>query len=338
MKAGKIIALLLCAALLCSFTACFNVKVNFPEVPERSTSAPATEMPATLPPESTSAVPATLPPESTAAPVESTAAPAESTAAPVESTAAPAESTAAPVESTAAPVTLPPETTAAPVTEPPTEAPKTPDMMSADELLAYYNETLNRVKSENLGFNKSKLTSILDLQLSNSAANTLVGFVKGMLLKDTADETSVAKGQSGKDVFSPPGKDYVSILKPEDVTNVKCEKSGNNYVITVNVVGETNPAEGSAMSRGFDFMTVDDVMNIYAPKVGATVARENVEVVFSDCYGVLTVGANGQIQSFRTYVKGVMNMKDASVKKVVTINTDLAVTLASTTDYTNFQY
>ena len=39
-----------------------------------------------------------------------------------------------------------------------------------------------------------------------------------------------------------------------------------------------------------------------------------------------------------TYVKGVMNMYNASIKKGVTINTDLAVTLASTTDYTGFAY
>ena len=308
MKIRKTAALLLACVLLLSLCACFNVKINLPEVPVSST-APA---------ESTTAY---IPPATTAAP--------ESTTAYI-----PPATTAAPESTTAY---IPPASTAAP-TEAPTEAPKTPDQMDAAALLQYFNDTLNRVKTDKVGFTKSKLTSILDLQLSNSAANTLVGFVKGALLKETADVNTVAKGQSGNDVFSPSGKPYVSNLTAADITGIKCEKSANNYIITVNVKSETNPAEGSAMSRGFDYMTVDDVMNIYAPKVGATVSRENIEVVFSDCSCTLTVNQSGYIQSYSTYVKGVMNMKDASIKKVITINTDLAITLASTTDYTNFQY
>ena len=310
MKSKPILAVCcaLCAAL--TLTGCFNVHIDLPQRPT-SAAEPSqsysyeTQVPSTLTP------------------------PAEST-------------TGVPVPVT----TLPPQTTAPAPTQPVptqpaqpvTEAKKTPDQMSQQELLSFFNESLNRIKSQNVGFTKSKLTSILDLQLSNSAANTLVGLVKSSLLSETADTQTVAKGASGRDVFSPVGKDYVSVLTPEDLTSITCTKNGNAYIIKLAVKNETNPAEGSAMSRGFDFMTVDDVVNIYAPKVGATVSRENIRVDFSDCTATLTVTADGNVAAYTTYVKGVMNMLNASIKKVITINTDLAVTLASTTEYTGFVY
>ncbi len=220
--------------------------------------------------------------------------------------------------------------------DPTAQQTKTPDQMTNAELLNFFNSTLNRIKTDKVGFKKSKLTSLLDLQLSNSLANTVVGAVKSALLKETADETVVQRGEDGTNVFSPSGKPYISTLAPADITGITCQKSGNNYVITVNVKNETNPEPtGSAMSRGFDFITVDDVVNIYAPKVGATVAREDIRVDFSDCRATLVVGADGRVQSYQTYVKGVMNMFNAKIK---VIKSDVAITLASTTDYTNFQY
>ena len=308
MKSVKLISLVLAIVLMLSFTACFNVRIVFPDAPSATqpTQAyvPDTTLPSQPVPDTTEPITdATLP----------SADPATDTTAPQPSSEAPSETT--------------------------TEAKKTPDQMSNDELLQFFNASLNRVKTDKIGFKKSKLTSILDLQLSNSVANTLVGFVKSSLLSETADETTVAKGQGGNDVFSPSGKDYVSKLTMNDLTSIKCEKSGDLYIISLGVKGETNPTwDGSIMSRGFDFMTVDDVVNIYAPKVGATVAREDIEVVFSDCTAKLTVTADGQVQAYTTYVKGVMNMYNASIKKGVTIKTDMAITLASTTDYTDFVY
>ncbi len=317
MKAIKVLSLLLAAAMLFALTACFNVRIVFPETGS-----------VTQPTQPTNAyVPADA----------SQTAPSEPTTG--EQLTDAALPTSEPTQPSAPDTTAPQPPASEAPTEPTAEAKKTPDQMSNEELLQFFNTSLNRIKSEKIGFKKSKLTSILDLQLSNSLANTLVGFVKGALLSDTADETTVAKGQDSVSVFSPPGKSYVSTLQPGDLTSISCAKNGDVYVISVAVKSETNPTwEGSAMSRGFDFMTVDDVVNIYAPKVGATVAEKDIEVVFSDCTAKLTVTAEGQVQAFTTYVKGVMNMYNASIKKGVTINTDLAITLASTTDYTDFVY
>lgn len=220
-----------------------------------------------------------------------------------------------------------------------TQSPQTPNQMSAADLLTYFNNALNKVKKQNVGFTKTKKTEVLDLQLSNSAANTIVGFVKNALLSTESETQTVPKGDSGVNVFSPSGKPYVSTFTPADITSITCTKNGDGYVIRLAVKGETNPAAaGSAMSRGFDFITVNDVLATYAPKVGATVAQQDIRVVFSDCTAELTLNANGDVQRYVTYVKAVMNLQNASIKKVITINTDVAVTLASTTEYTGFAY
>ena len=220
--------------------------------------------------------------------------------------------------------------------EKPAQTVITPDQMTNGELLSFFNASLNRIKTNKVGFKKSKLTSIQALQLSNPAANSVVGIVKSALLSDTPEETRVNRGQSSDDVFSPSGKYYVSHLQMSDLTDLKCVRSGDQYVITLTVRGETNPAaDGSIMSRGFDFMTVDDVVNIYAPKVKATVKRENIQVDFSGCTAKLTVTADGQVLAYETYVMGVMRMNEA---KIVGITTDLDITLASTTTYSDFSY
>ncbi|MBR5410348.1 MAG: hypothetical protein IK104_06850 [Clostridia bacterium] len=312
MKKRLIPVVCLLAALMLTFTACFTVHIDIP-VPVAGT--PAGNTPAvTSGTQANTDTPAfTLPSETQAAEPAST------------SPSVPASETPATTPSTPA------------VTEP-APAAKNPAEMTGEELLQFFNSSLNRIKTDKVGFKKHKLTSVLDLELSNSAANAVVGLVKSSLLSETGDETVVPKGGDAVGVFSPSGKPYISQLRSDDLTSIRCDKNGDVYVITLTVKGETNPGEGSIMSRGFDYMTVDDVVNIYAPKVGATVDRNDVEVVFSDCKATLTVTADGVVTAYQTYVKGVMKMNNAQIKKVITISTDLNVTLASTTDYSAFQY
>ena len=309
MKKFFFAAIALLLALVFLLPACFNVKIELPPVGQQTTAPTSAEVPSAMP--NTEAAAPTAP----------------------IATVPVTEATTLPPAPTVPATTVPDDH------ERPTEPKKTPDQMDPAQLLAFFNYALNGVKTNKVGFKKHKLTSILDLQLSNSAANALVGLVKSSLLTENGEDTLVQKGEDSVNVFSPSGKTYASDLRSEDLTAISCAKDGDNYVVSVAVKGETNPTyDGSVMSRAFDFMTVDDVVNIYAPKVGATVERDKIEVVFSDCTAKLTVRADGTVVGYETYVKGVMHMNDASIKKVITINTDLAVTLASTTTYSDFQY
>ncbi|MBQ6066964.1 MAG: hypothetical protein IJK89_09080 [Clostridia bacterium] len=245
-------------------------------------------------------------------------------------TAAVQETQAVPVQETQA---------AAPDTQPAAAAPQAGGdltAMSQAEQLAYFNDALNRIKANNVGFKKSKLTATEDITLSNSLANSLVGIVKGALLSETAAETTVNKGENSNAVMSPYNVPYVSQLTMDDITGIEAVPDNGGYVITVRVKGETNPEPtGSICSRIFEFMTVDDVETTYAPKVGAEVAREDIEVVFNDCFAKATIDADGNVTGYETFVKGTMNLRNAKIK---VITTDVSVVLASTTTYTDFKY
>ena len=238
--------------------------------------------------------------------------------------------------------TLPPvaeTTTLPPVVETTTQPQvKTPDTMSNAELLEFFNSSINAVKTKKAGFTRSKLTTMQDLVLSNSVANTLVGFVNGMLLSEETEYESVTKGNSSDNVLSPSGKTYASSLTMSDIKSISVQPSGSNYVITVYGVDCDNPTEASACAKLFDYLTIDDVMNVYVPKVGATVDRSNVSVSFKGSYAVLTVSADGTVSSYETHTYNYLTMKDASIKKGVTINTDLDVTLYTVTKYYDFAY
>lgn len=239
------------------------------------------------------------------------------------------EITTSPAENTTA---APENTTAAPVV-------KTPLTMSKAELLEWFNLSLNNVKEGMPGFKRAKQTTVADISLSNQLANTLVSFVKGMLLSEEVEEKTATKGQSCVEIMSPDGERYVSQLSMADVKDISVMAQGTGYAVTVTLPDAVNPTKDEgAYAKIFNFITVDDVMNTYAPKVGATVARNNVKVTYSGCTAKAVISPDGKIESYNTYVTCVVSLKDATVKKGVTINTDVDFTLVSTTDYTNFAY
>ena len=297
----KLVSLVLCIVIVFSVSSCMKVHVVLPETNLGVN---------TVIPENTTAVPqeiVTLPELTTSAP--------EATTAPFGTvTPAPENTTAAPVQ-------------------------KTPINMSKDELLGFFNTSLNNVKEGMPGFKRAKQTTVADIVLSNQLANTLVGFVKGMLLSEEVEEATATKGQSCVELMSPDGERYVSQLTMADVKDINVMAQGTGYAVTVTLPDAVNPTkDAGAYAKIFNFITVDDVVNKYAPKVGATVAKNNIKVTYSGCTAKAVISADGKIQSYSTYVTCVIELKDATVKKGVTINTDVEFTLVSTTDYTNFTY
>ncbi len=237
----------------------------------------------------------------------------------------------------------PENTTSAPNSEGTTAAPapavKVPTEMTKAQLLDYFNTNMNNVKETMPSFERAKLTTVSDIVLSNQVANTLVDFVKGALLSEETEISNASKGQSCVELMSPDGERYVSQLQMSDIKDITLSTQGSNYVVTVTMPDAKNPTKDeSAYAKVFNFITVDDVVNKYAPKVGATVERKNIEVKYSGCYAKAVFSPDGKVVSYETYVTCVMSLKDATVKKVVTINTDVDITLTSTTNYSKFSY
>lgn len=245
-------------------------------------------------------------------------------------------------------VTLPEQTTLqeittqpAATTQPETTAPavKTPLEMTKAELLDWFNKSVNDVKEVMPSFDREKLTTVSDIKLSNQVANTLVDFVKGALLSEEVEKVSASKGSSCTEIMTPTGERYVSNLFIDDVKDITVSTQGTSYVVTVTMPDAKNPTKDeSAYMKIFNFITVDDVVKTYAPKVGATVDRKNISVEYSGCYAKAVISPDGKVESYETYVICVMKLLDASVKKVVTINTDVEMTLVTTTKFANFSY
>ena len=214
-----------------------------------------------------------------------------------------------------------------------------PDKMSKQELLAFFNKSLNRIKTDKVGFQKTGQTSYDDLQFSEPKAGDIVKTKwKAVYSFDKPRVTAVKKGISSDNKFSPAGKPYVSQLQLEDLKYLNCDRSGNDYVITLAVKEETNPAAtDSIMSRCFDFLTVDEVIDIYAPKVKAEVKRENVRISYSNCTAKLIVTADGQVTAYETAVNCVLKITDAEIGSH-NLRTDMTVTLTDTAAYSDFDY
>lgn len=202
------------------------------------------------------------------------------------------------------------------------------------EKLDFFNSSLNKIKASDAGFTKSKQTLGSDMKLSNALVNAVASAMKDSLLPNDTVVTTVNKGEKSTDILYPPGKDYVSALTLADCSSITCEQEGENYVITVGIADATNPdSENSAYAKIFEFITVDDIMNTYAPNMNATVERENVFFDFSGCYAKAKITPDGTPLYYETFVNGTMRLTGGKVKG---FTTDLSIVLSSTTVFKDF--
>lgn len=206
---------------------------------------------------------------------------------------------------------------------------------SDEQWLSFFNTAVNKLKTDGPSFTKAKQTVTSDIQLSNSLAQAYVSAVKDKFLSDETVTTEIAKGDKASAVknVSPDGAAYVSSLSMSDVKSVSHTSDSNgNYVIRIDMKDAESPEKSDAYGKIFEFMLVDDVMNTYAPDIGATVDRANVSLQYSGCYASAVISKDGKLLSYETRVNAHMILKDAKIKVVTT---DLDATLASNTTYTD---
>ncbi len=207
-----------------------------------------------------------------------------------------------------------------------------------EQWLTFFNDAVNKLKTEAPAMTKSKQTKTADIQLSNPLGDAYVSAAKDKYLSDEVVETPIAKGDkaSAQANVSPDGASYVSTLTLADIKSISGKTDGNgNYVINIAMNDVSNPDKQSSYGKIFQFMLVDDVMNTYAPDMGATVDRSNVELKYSGCSATATITPDGKVVSYETTVNANMILRNAKVK---IINTDLDATLYSITKYYNITW
>lgn len=206
------------------------------------------------------------------------------------------------------------------------------------EWLTFFNNAVNKLKTDGPSMTKSKRTQTADIKLSNSLAQAYVSTAKDKYLSDETVKTEIAKGDvsSAKAVVSPDGAAYVSNLSMSDIKSISHSTDANgNYVIKIEMPDATNPDTAGAYAKIFEFMLVDDVMDTYAPNMGATVDRANVFLTYSGCYAQATISPDGKVVNYYTKVNANMILKDA---KISVVKTDLDVVLYSDTEYTGIAW
>ena len=174
---------------------------------------------------------------------------------------------------TAAPTTTAP-TTAAPTdapsggdttapTQAPTDAPSTGAPQSKAEIIAYFNESADKVKTEatkvvrnyeDLRHNEEKL--VVPSALQSIGSNLISSFLK-------KNETPVEYASNADIVASYPvaGESWSSKLTEADVAEATCTDNGTEYEIMIKLNTTTDPATGTGAAAAFSTIRTEDVMD-----------------------------------------------------------------------------
>ena len=141
--------------------------------------------------------------------------------------------------------------------EPTTAAPAKPS--TKVEIVAYFNESVNRVKTDRPGYIWSDCVNIdkdnieCDNKLLNAAVPTVLGAVKSIAkFGEWQTQPSVAKGADHSN-FPVAGKSWASKLDASFVKSATCTENGSCYTIKIVLMNEdvsTLPKDASTLRTG----------------------------------------------------------------------------------------
>ncbi|MCL2494235.1 MAG: hypothetical protein FWE98_01090 [Oscillospiraceae bacterium] len=219
-----------------------------------------------------------------------------------------------------------------------TEAPDalTPDKMNKEQLVAYYNEAINKVRSDKPGYTRVEVLKI------NKLTTTFVGgALDGPLNKvvesqmpGNPETKTKNKGDSNVDHF------YIdqqtSQVRASDVATATAKKEGDNYVITLTLGNETNPEKtmSSKYYRMFFIQTRKELLDSLAED-GLTAEVSNCLLTYKNGKSVITVNDKGQI--IKAHGEFFVDA-DAKKAKLLIFNFDVLAYQSSTWDYDKFAW
>ena len=242
---------------------------------------------------------------------------------------------------------LAPEETEPEETEPETEpeAPEDDFAPPADlntlgkaEQLAYFNKAVNRVRTEKPGFTEQFSKIISDLtftgvvRLAQSLIDDLIAGLTG------ADDPKVhAPGTDNQGKFLSEITPFE--LQSGDISSISAQKSGDNWVMTVKIIQETNPAKptGSANARAYAIASRQEVLDEITGFSSAITASVNDATLRYNSGTInLTINSQGQVIAgdYRFLVDATAN----NVKLISIITTNVTARMTTTNKYSNFKW
>jgi len=230
------------------------------------------------------------------------------------------------------------ETTTEPEVVDPFVPPADLDTLSKADKLAYFNLVANRVRTERPGFTENFGKVISDLTFTG-VVRAFQGIIDGVVRDLTGQEEPnvIAKGSDNSGKFLSSNAN-ASDLKESDVTSISAKKSGSDWVLTVKIKSETNPAKGtgSANSRIYPIASRKEVLDEITGVASIISADENkATLVYKDGTVNLTVNEKGQVTAADYSFK-----VDATAPgvKISFISTDVTAVMTTTWKGSSFKW
>ncbi len=184
--------------------------------------------------------------------------------------------------------------TTAPTTQPSTQAPTaTPDAnepatdapaadapsgeMSKAEIIALFNESANKVKTEATKVVKNyEYKRMLEEHLDVPAAlNSMMDTLMGSVMKDDLEPQEYT-GEMIIEKYPVPRESWSSQLTEADVVEATCIDNGTEYEITLKLVESNNPNVGQGVAAAMDTITEED-------KAGIPDMVQKMDMRYFDC-------------------------------------------------------
>lgn len=208
------------------------------------------------------------------------------------------------------------------------------------EQLAYFNKVANRVRTDKPGFKTDYLEELGKMSFTGvvSVISPIIEAIKQQAMPGEWKYETIGKGSDNKGKFMSDNAN-ASDLKISDVASITSTKSGNNWIIKVNIIQETNPAKGtgSAHSRVMPIASRQDVLDTITDINDAISADVNdATLKYNSGYATVTVNEKGQVISGEYGFKVDAQANNVSIKVGLTITTNVTAPQSTVKKFHDF--
>lgn len=211
----------------------------------------------------------------------------------------------------------------------------TPAKTSSEEVLHYFNELVNKIKSEKpaVSYNIEKNIPNDSIRVTkkgaeqseetDSSLDAINDSAKGLkdLVLENIKKTkgNIAYGEENSDILFVKGESWASKLTENDIKYASMKEVGDNYYITIAFNDLTSAEAQEALTKAFDLRDKDDILNSAEfAKTNAYLKLNDYDVVYSGCTITATVNR------FTDELTNVYYYKAANVTADMTGNGTLA--------------
>lgn len=211
----------------------------------------------------------------------------------------------------------------------------TPAKTSSEEVLHYFNELVNKIKSEKpaVSYNIEKNIPNDSIRVTkkgaeqseetDSSLDAINDSAKGLkdLVLENIKKTkgNIAYGEENSDILFVKGESWASKLTENDIKYASMKEVGDNYYITIAFNDLTSAEAQEVLTKAFDLRDKDDILNSAEfAKTNAYLKLNDYDVVYSGCTITATVNR------FTDELTNVYYYKAANVTADMTGNGTLA--------------